>query len=370
MNTSNSAIKGKSYWRRKYFVSIAGTLLTLAVLFIIQFTGFSDSLRDLAFSISSNYYLGIIIYLILFNAIISMVIIPISAYGGYIIEHSYGLSNQNLASWISDEIKGGAVSLVFFLIAIVSLYTLISLFPELWWMASALFLLLFSLFIAKIFPVVILPLFFRYSPIEKEELQNRIMVLAEKFNIKIFDIKQIDYSSKTKKANAAIIGFGSSRKIIMADNLVNEFTTDEAVVVLAHEMAHYKLHHLWKLLFIGSASTILFFFILSRVINPLAGYFEYSTIKDIALFPVIYGLFILYNFIVQPFVNAYSRALEREADIMALDKTGLKDAFVSLMNRLAEKNLSDKNPSRIIELIFYNHPPVSKRIELARNYTI
>jgi len=353
--------RAKSYWRHKHIVTLSGLALSIAVLAAIQASGASASLKAFALSISTNFYVSLLVYIAAFSIIVGLATFPLDLYGGFIVETKFKLSNQTFPAWLIDEVKGSAISFIFFAILIEALYAILNLFPGTWWLIAALFWIGLSLVLAKLFPLLIIPLFYKYKPLSRPELRGRALKLAAKFNIKVMDVFEIDFSTKTKKSNAAIVGWGAGRRIILADNLVNEFTDDETVAVLAHEMAHHRLKHIWILLSVSAASIVIFFYILQRAAAGLT---------DISLFPTLYIYFIVYGAVMMPLQNAISRWLERDADTMALRMTGSREAFISLMEKLGLKNLSDENPDRIIELVFYSHPPISKRIALARSIAL
>ncbi len=333
-----------------------------------QFTGLSRGLRDLSFSLTSNFYLALAIYLSLLGAGYCALTFPLDVYEGFILERRFSLSDNTFPRWFTDEVKKWAISSIIFLMLIESFYLIARCFGSIWWAIAAIFWIAFSIFFARLFPVLIMPLFYKFSTLRDGNLRKRALELAAAFNIKVMDVFEIDFSKKTKKANAAIVGWGDTKRVVLADNLINEFTQDEVVVVLAHEMAHYKLNHIWKLLALSAMSTGLVFFILSFTVDGLGHSLGSIDPFDIAVFPAIYLFFTIYGVITTPILNAVSRKLERDADILALKITRLKGPFVSLMKRLAEKNLSDENPGRLAELVFYDHPPVSKRIKSAEKF--
>ncbi|MBI5143584.1 MAG: M48 family metalloprotease, partial [Candidatus Omnitrophica bacterium] len=199
--------------------------------------------------------------------------------------------------------------------------------------------------------------------------RDKILRLAREFNIKVLDVFEINFSAKTKKSNAAITGWGDTRRIILADNLVNEFTPEEVEVVVAHEMAHYKLKHIWKLIAISAASTAISLYILNLAAQGIASALGMEAVFDIALFPALSLVFTIYGIITAPIQNAVSRKLENDADALALKMTRLKGSFISLMERLAKVNLSDKEPNALIEFLFYDHPSIAKRIESAKRFS-
>jgi STE24 endopeptidase len=183
--------------------------------------------------------------------------------------------------------------------------------------------------------------------------------------VKILDCYQIDFSKKTLKANAAFVGIGKTRRVILADTLKDKYTFDEIEVILAHEFAHYRLRHLLKLILLSSLVIIISFYLIFRTSSYALGLFGLSSLSDIASLPLIFLYFVLLGIIMQPLQNYVSRRLERNADIMALKITGLKEAFISMMEKLALQNLADRNPHPLIKFFFFNHPPIDERIAAA-----
>lgn len=362
--------KAKSYWRQKHALSLWELAFSVGLLALIQFTGVSTALKTLAINSARNFYFALIPYLAGFGLIYYLATLPFGFYEGYVLEHRFLLSNQTLAGWAKDEAKKCVISFVIFLLMMESLYAIAMSFQANWWVAAAIFWVFISIVFAEIFPVVIIPLFYKYNKLSDNELRNTTFELAGKFGIKLMDVFVIDFSKNTKKANAAIVGWGRTKRVILADNLINEFTPTEVKVVIAHEMAHYKLKHLWKLVFASAASITFFFFVLYRVLPGLAAFFGLTGPLDMAMLPMLYAIFILYELILMPIHNGFSRKLEKDADVMALEITKLSAPFISLMEKLAQKNLSDKFPGRLTEYIFYNHPPISKRIALARKMAL
>jgi STE24 endopeptidase len=336
---------------------LSGLAISILFLLAFQLTGASGLLKDRVIILYSNFYGSLAAYMAVFGLAFYLIMLPLDFYGGFLLERKFSLSNQGVSGWMKDEVKKGVLSSVFFFVSVGALYAIVNNCGEWWWIGASVFWILLTLVIARIFPTVVVPMFYRYNRLQQNELRDRALELTERFGIKVIDVFEIDLSSKTKKANAAVIGWGGSRRIVMADNLVNEFTTDEALVVLAHELAHHKKNHIWKLLSVSAIATTFFFFLASRL--PV-------DIRDISVFPILYLFFLIYNLIAMPIENAISRALEREADMMALEVTKMREQFISMMEKLAEKNLADKDPNRAIELLFYSHPPISKRIALAR----
>lgn len=366
---SESEKKAKAYWRYKNLSRLLSTVVLLSFLYLIQFAGASLRLETMALSLHGNFYVALELYLVSLSLLYGIVTFPLNLFEGFILEHRFSLSNLSFTAWLKDGLKQGVISIFIFSILIQLLYAVARTYPANWWLISSLSWTGVSVVFAKIFPVLIIPLFYRYSPVRSSELRDKILKTAAAFNIKVLDVFEINFSAKTKKSNAAVVGWGDTRRIILADNLVNEFTPEEVEVVVAHEMAHYKLRHIWKLISLSAVSTAISFYILNLAAYGIASSLSRESLFDIALFPALALVFTLYGIVASPVLNGISRKLENDADLLALKMTRLKDSFISLMERLAEKNLSDKNPNRLIEFLFYDHPPIAKRIELAKRFS-
>jgi STE24 endopeptidase len=184
----------------------------------------------------------------------------------------------------------------------------------------------------------------------------------------VADVFSIDFRSKTKKANAALVGLGNTRRIVLADNLLNGFTDNEISVVMAHEMAHLKMRHMWRLIFLNAIMSAILFFMIDAAKTGVASASNMQNPFDISLLPFYIMIAAFYSVLITPVYNGVSRKLERDADAAALSVTGSRDAFITLMQKLAPTNLSDDNPNLLIEMALYDHPSISKRIEMARRF--
>ena len=358
----------KVYWRYRIAIIILDLVLSIFFFSIIQISGFSALVRDISLHFSVNFYMSLVVYLGAIGILYYAISFPLNFYGSLVLERKFSLSNRTLGSWMVDESKKCIISALITLFLIEIFYLIARNTGIYWWFLCALFWIIFSIIFARLFPVIIIPMFYKYKILANNELRTKILTLAEKFKIKVLDVFEIDFSKNTKKSNAAVVGLGRTKRVILADNLVNEFTAEEVEVVMAHEMAHYKLGHLWKLLLLGAGSIIVFFFILSAVLVSAAGSLKIKDMFNISLFPVICIAYIIYSTLTMPIHSAISRKLEEDADRTALKMTGLRDPFISLMKKLGQKNLSDENPNKIVEIFIYDHPPIKRRIEMAENF--
>ena len=357
--------QAKRYNAIKIRLKLADILFTVFYLALFQIL-ISLPLKTFASSLAPNFYSVLTIYLILFSLFHYIINFPLHVYSTFILEHKFRLSNQNFPGWFKDDIKKGLLSLSIFLIFIHILYIFLRNFDKTWWIWIAIFWFAATIILARIVPIFIIPLFFKYYPVENN-LKKKIIELSRICKIKILDVYKIDLSKKTNKLNAAVVGLGKTRRVILADNLVRDFNGEEIVGVLAHEFGHHKLAHMWKLIIFGFISTFFSFYVLYLVSRKLVIFLNAGNIYDIGIFPALLLVLFITGFLTLPLQNGFSRRLEKRADLFALKVTGNNPAFISLMKKLAEKNLADPNPPKLIKFLFYDHPPIPERIKLAES---
>ncbi len=354
------------YNRAKVRLTLSGIIYTLLYLVFFQIF-LAHHLKTLAFALNANFYCALAVFLAVFGILYYVFELPLRFYSGFILEHKFRLSNMRILAWFSDDIKKGVLSLAMFVVFMQALYFFLRNFAASWWVWIAAFYLLATVVLARITPLVVIPLFFKYHPVG-DDLKNNIIKLSEKCGIKVLDVYKIDFSRKTSKLNAAVVGMGRTRRVLLADNLVESFTYDEIAGVLAHEFGHHKMFHIWKLLAFGTLSTFFSFFVLYLVSAPVAASLGAERVYDISIFPAFMLILFLATFALGPLQNAFSRRLERNADLFALKAIKNRDIFISLMRKLAERNLSDPNPPAFVKFLFYDHPPISERIKMAEKF--
>ncbi len=358
----------KKYSSLKYTLAIADTAFLLVLLLIFTGFGFSNILARQLLNLTTNYYIIVPLYLLIISLVYYLITFPLNFYSSFTLEHKFCLSKQKIGDWAKDQIKGGIIYYIISIILIASFYYILKHFIYNWWRVVSIAWIFFSLILARLAPIVIIPLFFKYKKLSDDILRERIMNLANKMRVKILDVFEIDLSSKTLKANAAFVGMGSTKRVILGDTLKDKYSEDEIEVILAHEFAHYRLKHLLKLILINSLATILAFYFIFKTSGYILGLFGLSSLSDIAALPVLIMYLVLFGIVTQPFQNYISRHLEKNADKMALSVTGLKGAFVSMMEKMSNQNLADRNPRPLIKFFFFDHPPVDERINMANRF--
>ena len=284
----------------------------------------------------------------------------------YVVEKNFGLSNEQVYQWREDFIKETCIEYVIFMILTYMLYVFLAI-SSLWWLKIWLIWFLMSFVLAKISPYIILPLFFKFSLLKDNELDIRIKKLAESLGVVINKIWVVDFSRKTKKANAFVTGLGSSKRVGLADNLINNYNPGEIEVVVAHEFAHVKNKDTLKSFLIVGGGSFLIFFLMSIFVYKVFNVLDIK-IYDISGLPLFLLLGYIFVFLGLPIYNGISRMIERKADYLALKTIESKENFITLFEKLAKDNLAEINPPLWKEIIFYNHPSIGRRIRMARCY--
>lgn len=360
--------KQKKYNRIKIRLSVADIIITFAALSIIAFSTIAPVTESFALSLTSNPYLQFLIFAAILGGALSIVGFPLDFYGGYILEHRFNLSNQSLFRWLFEKAKASLIGLVIGIpVALVFFYFLRST-GDFWWFYFSIFIFFISVFLARIAPVVIFPLFYKFRELDNEKITAPLIKISKRFNIRIQGIYSFNMSRDTKKANAAFTGLGKSKRIILSDTLIEDFPPDEIVTVFAHEVGHYKKKHIIKNLIFSTVIIFLSFYICSIAYENTVAAMGYLSISRPAAIPVLLLYLSIFSLFLMPVTNIISRHYEVEADTFALEATEDSESFISTMERLAEMNLADPSPHPLVEFFFYSHPSIKKRIEFARHY--
>lgn len=362
--------QAKEYARIRRRLWLLDTVFSGVYALLWLFLGWATSLRDWLSSFTNNQWLLVALFVAVFGGIYSIINLPLGYYGGFVLPHRFGQSNQTLKDWIIDQLKGLAIGALLGLLLLELLYLALRATGDLWWLWAAGGMLVFTVILSNLAPVLIAPLFNKYVPLgeEHKELADRLMELARRANTKVRGVFKFDMSRRTKAANAALTGIGNTRRIVLGDTLINEFSTDEIETVLAHELGHHVHRDIPFLITFGTISTTLSLFLASLALKWATDYFGFAGPADIAAFPALGLIFGAYGLITMPIDNAISRWRENMADDYALQSTGKKEAFASAFTRLANQNLGEVDPEKWVVWLFYSHPPLGERIAKANNW--
>lgn len=367
MSSEDLPLRSKRYAAVKTRLLVADIVLTTVSLLMFQ-VFLSRSLSEISFNISSDFYLTRLLFIIPFLIFIYLTGLPVHLASSFFAERAFSLSTRTFTSWLKDEVKAVILSGALSAACLMVFYAVLRNFPHFWWAIAAFLWIAFSVVLAGLLPVIIIPIFYRYIPINDTVLKERILRLADRCGVSLLDVCGIELSAKTTKANAALVGLGKTRRVILGDTLTARFTAGETETVVAHEFAHFKYGHMWKLLAGSSVITLAAFYILYQISTKVVSFTGAAGISDPYILPVIFILSALFGMVAAPFKNLYSRVLERQADAFALDVTDDPGTFISVMNKLADMNLADREPNFIKKIFLYDHPPISERIDMGERY--
>ena len=359
--------KATRYHRLRRRAAVAGTALGALFLILLLVTGWSADLRDVSVSAArSSFTLTVVIYVVLVTVLSELVQLPLAFYQGVTLERRYGLSTETTAHWWLDRLKAGGVALVFAVGAALVVWWLLRWSPERWWLIAALCFGLVLVLLAQLAPVLLLPVFYRFKPLDRPGLVSRLVALAERAGARVVGVFEWQLSDRTRKANAALTGIGRTRRILLSDTLLAEHSDEEIEVVLAHELAHHVHHDIWKGIALEASLLVLGFYLANRMLDASIGRFGIVAKDDVAAMPLLLLAGGAVSLMLLPVANGVSRAHERRADRYALEMTRNAAAFISAMRRLAAQNLAEERPSRWVEILFHSHPSTAARVEFAR----
>lgn len=301
-------------------------------------------------------------YILLFLILQQLLSLPFDYYRGFLLERRFALTARTAASWFADYGKSVLIGFLISAAALMGFYFLITRRPLHWWLPAGAIFSLFLLLSAYLYPVLIEPLFYRFTPLADEPLLEGITALAGRAGIEVDRVLVADAGRRTSKANAYFSGMGRTKRIVIYDTLLENFTPEEVLAVIAHEMGHWSHRHLWREIMISAASSFLALYALYLLLQKAGLHADFRALPAALLF------FALLSLAAAPAQSAYSRSLERQADRTAFSLVGDPAPFVSLFRKLALSNLSVVQPHPLLEASFYTHPPLLKRIDAARRY--
>lgn len=364
--------KSTRYHRRRRRADFAGTVLVGLFLLLLSATGAAGLIRW-ALEWTTGWLpapFGPLVAAGLFFAglvaTVNALELPFAWYQGYWLERRYGLTSQILAHWLADHVKAVTASGVVMWSGLVAVYAAIVLWPERWWLAAAGVFTVAMVLLARLAPVLLLPIFYRVRPLRRPELSDRLVRMAERAGAPVLGVYEWAISGHTRKANAALAGIGRSRRILLSDTMLDAYSDDEIEVVLAHELAHHVHGDLWLGMALRTATLFASAWLAALALAAAGPWLGLRGLADPAGAPFLLFVAGASSFLFLPAANALSRAQERRADHFALKLTRNPDAFVTAMRRLAQQNLAEDRPSALARWLFYSHPPLGERIAAAQ----
>ena len=356
------------YSRTRYALYFVGTTWGLLALWGVLASGLSARLRQLVQPLHFSFF-RLAGYYALLTLVLLAVHAPLTWYSGYYLEHAYGLSSQSFPAWAGDLAKGAAVDLATTVPILWVLFWLIGRSPRRWalWFWGALIpLIAFGIFVS---PLVVDPLFNKFTPLPPGPLKTRIEALAAKAGIPDAPIYVEDKSKQTHSTNAYVTGIGSSARIVIWDTTLARMPKDQIVAVVGHEMGHYVLKHLYWGFALSVGGLLLGLPLAQKFAEAMLARFGprwgVTSLTDYASVPALLLTVALFSFFLAPVTNGASREIEHQADAYGLQVTGNRPAMARAFVSLSEQNLSDPNPPAFIKFWLFTHPPLRERIDFA-----
>jgi STE24 endopeptidase len=362
--------RARAYHRVGYASRFIGIGVSLTFFLLLIYTGAARRLDDTLSVRLHSYLPRVLVYFVLFFIVYTAVLFPLTLYRSYIIEHRFGFAKQTLGPWLADFLKGNAISLVLGAVLVTGLYCLLKASPRWWWLLAAGAFAVYLAAIILLKPVVIDPVFNKFTPMEDRQTKAEIVALAGRAGIEVGEVLVMDASRRTSHTNAYFTGFGGTKRIVIYDTLIQKHTKPEVLSVIAHEIGHWKYAHIYKGFFMAIAGTVLVLLIVKLTGGYLAPRMPLGTktLASPATIPLVFLILYVCSLAGAPVENGISRYFERQADRTALELTGDGKTFVQMQVKLTRANASVPEPSGFIYYLFYSHPSPMERIAAGEKY--
>jgi STE24 endopeptidase len=361
--SENTTSDAKRYARIRLQLSLLGAAAYFLLSIVLLASGATRLVEQAVRHFAANDYLALLGFTAVLGMAETILTLPLQYYSGFHLEHKYNLSNQTLWRWIWEGLKGLLVSIPIATPLILAFFYCLRSFGSLWWLPVGLLLFLFSVVLARLGPVLIFPLFYKFQPLPDGELKSKILDLCRSVGMSVQGVFVFDMSKNTKKANAAFAGIGKSKRIILGDTLVANFRDEEIETVFAHELGHYKLRHIMVMMALGTLSSFVGLYFTAVLYEISLKWFGFTSIDQIAALPLLAVWLGVYSLVTAPLTNIVSRSHERAADKFAIRSTGNAEAFGTALRKIAAINLADVSPHPVVEFLFHSHPSIEKRIQ-------
>lgn len=362
--------KSDAYYEGGYWLLLWGTLVTVAVSWLLLATRLSARIRDWMEARTRRRWLTNAGYAAAWTVLTALLTLPWDLYEGFFREHQYGLSTQSLPEWLRDFSIESLVNVVLLCVALPLLYALLRRAPRTWWIWGAGATIAFVAFMNFLSPVMIAPLFNSYTPLPDGPVREAVLSMAHANGVPADNVYMVDASRQTNRISANVSGLGSTIRISLNDNLLNQGTPEEIKAVMAHELGHYVLDHSVFLLMafglvlaVGYAFT---HFALKGLIARFGARWDVRGVDDIAGLPALVAVLTVFFFLATPVTNTITRTVETQADIFGLNAAREPDGFATIALKLSSyRKLA---PSPLEEAWFYDHPSGASRIRMAMRW--
>lgn len=353
----------KRYQRLRVYAACTSAVLALSSLVLMVAQG--KSLDEwFQMWLGESVWLRLLAMAIVVGGGMELLTLPVDYLAGFVLEHRFQLSTQTFGKWLRNKVKKYLVGGPIVLLLIFGLYAMLR-YSTPWWLWATVGMLVFTLVMGRLVPTLILPFFFKVTPLEAPDLRERLEKLAAGTGLTLDGVYRLHLSEETRKANAALAGMGRSRRVLLGDTLLESFSLEEIEVVFAHEVGHHVHKHLLKMIVLNVLATFASLWLIDMILRNGASAMGYENLSDPAGLPLVLLVMSLFAFTLAPLMNAISRHFERQCDRYALDRTGANQAYRSAFVKLARMNKSDPDPNPLVVLLFYDHPPIRERLAMA-----
>jgi Zn-dependent protease with chaperone function len=353
------------YHRLRLRLSMSRLALTATFLVAVLTSGAARALADVAAGAVGSPAAQVAIVAIALGVAHAVLSFPLAWVGGFLLPRRFGLLHQPFAGWLGDRAKAAALGGAVGLAGVEALYALLRT-TSLWWLGVAGLAFAFSVLVTAVFPVWVLPLFYRLTPLGDDALRSRLLALAGRAGVPAVGVWVADHSRKSRTANAAVVGLGRTRRILLYDTLTAAFRPEEIEAVLAHELGHHVHGDVRRGLLMQAALSLVMFWLADHALRAGVGLWGLSGPADPAGIAWVALVLLGLGLVTAPLANGFSRFVEGQADDFALTLTRDPGGFIGAMERLASLNLAERRPHRLKELMLYSHPALDRRIARAR----
>jgi STE24 endopeptidase len=370
MNEDRSA----RYHRLRRRAGIASTLAGGAWLVTLVATGGAAwlALRAVSAGAMLPFPLGRALSVVVFIGALAIgweiVSFPFVFYRTFYLDRMYGLSSEPASTWLNDHCKALGLGLVLSMVSGVAVYGSMAIAGGYWWLAAGGLFGAAAVLLSRLAPVLLMPLFYRFRPLDREALRERLLMLSNRAGVRVLGAFEWGLGEKTTRANAALVGVGGTRRILVSDTLLKDYSDDEIEVILAHEIAHHVHHDIWTALAIETMIVTVSLYAAHVAATQAGPLVSSANPADLAILPLMMLAAGGVSLLLSPVGNAWSRHNERRADRFALALTRRPAAFISAMRRLGAQNLAEENPSTPVLWFFHTHPTIDERIAAAKSY--
>ena len=361
---ADKTARSDAYFEGGYWLILWDFLAGVVVALLLLNLKWSARMRDLAERVTRFKPVHTFVYWLQYLVLTTILVFPLTVYEGYFREHKYGLATQTFGPWMGDQMKNLGVNLVLGGVLMMMLFGIVRRLPRTWWIWGAVVAMLFQILVVMIAPVYLVPIFNKVTRLNDPKIVDPILSMARANGIPAKDVYTMDASRQTTRMSANVSGFAGTMRITLNDNLLRRGSPEEIQAVMGHEMGHYVMNHIYKILMFNSIETVLAFAYLywglGWALQRWGEKWQIRGVGDTAVLPLVILLVSIFGFVITPIDNTFTRTQEHEADMYGLNTSRQPDGFAQAAIHLGEYR--KMSPGPVEEWIFFDHPSGRNRI--------